>query len=57
MNGSLILENSARKILLTTTCKFCNQHSTRETKNQLCNFSIVRCQKDIELVSDAIDSE
>ena len=38
---SLVLENWARSILIVdTTCKLSNQHSTWKTKNQLCNFSI-----------------
>ena len=38
---SLVLENWARSILIVdTTCKLSNQHSTWKTKNQLCNFSL-----------------
>ena len=33
-----------------TTCKLCNQHSTWETKNQLCNFSIQCSALDINLI-------
>ena len=38
---SLVLGNWARSILIVdTTCKLSNQHSTWKTKNQLCNFSL-----------------